>query len=109
MKLAFLPIVLMASLARSATPRLLRWGGDSASGAPYVFQDPKDPAHVIGFEVDVANLIAKSMGTKALFVQNQWDSLVPGLKRGDYDCVINGLEITDDRKAEVDFSDPYYL
>ena len=95
--------------AKSAPPRVLRWGGDSASGAPYVFQDPKDPSRVIGFEVDVANLIAKAAKTKAEFVQNQWDSLVPGLKRGDYDYVINGLEITDDRKAEVDFSDPYYL
>ncbi|HEX4046882.1 MAG TPA: ABC transporter substrate-binding protein/permease [Elusimicrobiota bacterium] len=91
------------------TPGVLRWGGDSAGGAPYVFQDPKDPSKTIGFEVDVANLLAAELGMKARFVQNQWDSLVPGLKRGDYDAVINGLEITDDRKAEVDFSDPYFL
>ncbi len=57
----------------------------------------------------MANLLAAALGMKAQFVQNQWDSLVPGLKRGDYDVVINGLEITDDRKAEVEFSDPYYL
>lgn len=89
--------------------KILRWGGDSAGGAPYVFQDPKDPSKTIGFEADVADLLAAELGMKARFVQNQWDSLIPGLKRGDYDVVINGLEITDDRKAEVEFSDPYYL
>ena len=99
-------LLLSPSAAKAA---VLRWGGDSASGAPYVFQDPKDPSKVIGFEVDVADLIAVELGMKAQFVQNQWDSLIPGLKRGDYDAVINGLEITDDRKAEVEFSEPYYL
>ncbi|MFI5361767.1 MAG: ABC transporter substrate-binding protein/permease [Elusimicrobiota bacterium] len=107
---AILIVALCAARPAAAdSVAILRWGGDSASGAPYVFQDPKDPSHVIGFEVDVADLLAAELGMKAHFVQNQWDSLVPGLKRGDYDVVINGLEITDDRKAEVEFSDPYYL
>lgn len=104
--------LLLAARAFSATPRspaVLRWGGDAAGGAPYIFQDPKNPSRTIGFEVDVADLLAAELGMKAQFVQNQWDSLIPGLKRGDYDAVINGLEITDDRKAEVEFSDPYYL
>lgn len=108
----FFALLLAAPRAWAApakAPGTLRWGGDSAGGAPYVFQDPKDPSKTIGFEVDVADLLAAELGMKARFVQNQWDSLVPGLKRGDYDAVINGLEITDDRKAEVDFSDPYFL
>jgi polar amino acid transport system substrate-binding protein len=100
-------LLALSSFSASAAP--LRWGGDSASGAPFVFQDPQDPARTIGFEADVAEVLAAELGQKTQFVQNQWDSLVPGLKRGDYDVVINGLEITDDRKVEVEFSDPYYL
>jgi polar amino acid transport system substrate-binding protein len=108
---ALLPLALapIASAEAFISPAIMRWGGDSAGGAPYIFQDPKDPSKTIGFEVDVADLLAAELGMKAQFVQNQWDSLVPGLKRGDYDVVINGLEITDDRKAEVEFSEPYYL
>ncbi len=102
-------LALAPSSRAAASEKVLRWGGDSAGGAPYVFQDPQDPSKTIGFEADVADLLAAELGMKARFVQNQWDSLVPGLKRGDYDAVINGLEITEDRKAEVDFSDPYYL
>lgn len=87
----------------------LIWAADAESGAPYVFQDPEDPNNLIGFEVDIIEAIAKQLGKKPVHFQNQWDGLVPGLSRGDYVCAINGIEITEDRKLEVNFSDPYYL
>ncbi|MCM2303096.1 MAG: ABC transporter substrate-binding protein/permease, partial [Elusimicrobia bacterium] len=106
----FALLLLLAAGAHAApAAKTLRWGGDSSGGAPFVFQDPKDPAKTVGFEADLAAALAAELGLQAEFVQNQWDSLVPGLKRGNYDVVINGLEITEDRKAEVEFSDPYYL
>ena len=89
--------------------KVLRWGADSEGGAPYIFQDPANPNRVIGFEVDLVNELAKEMKMKPEFVQNQWDGLIPGLNRGNYDIVVNGLEITEDRKAEIFFSDPYYV
>ena len=105
----FTLFIATAALAGPAEPTgVLRWGADSEGGAPYVFQDPKSPTHIIGFEVDLADAIAADMGLKAAFVQNQWDGLVPGLNRGNYDIVINGLEITEDRKQEVAFAQPYY-
>lgn len=90
-------------------PSVLKWGGDAEGGAPYVFRDPRNPSQIIGFEVDLMNEVAASIGMKAEFVQNSWDSLIPGLQRGDYDVVCNGLEITDDRKREVLFSEPYFI
>src|SRR3989338_8628021 len=87
----------------------LRWGADSEGGAPYIFQDPTNPTRTIGFEVDLVEAIAQEMNKKAEFVQNQWDSLIPGLNRKNYDIVVNGLEITEDRKAEILFSAPYYV
>jgi len=86
----------------------LKWGADSEGGAPYVFADPKNPNDTIGFEVDLANALGQQINRPAEFVQNQWDGLIPGLQRGNYDVVINGLEITDDRKQEVNFTIPYY-
>lgn len=88
---------------------LLRWGGDSEGGAPYSFQNPEQPTVTIGYEVDLMDHIARRLGRQALFVQNQWDGLIPGLQRGNYDVVANGLEITDDRKQEIAFSEPYYV
>ena len=88
---------------------VLRWAADAEGNAPYIFQDPKNVNHLMGFEIDIADALAKELGMKAQFVQNQWDGLIPGLNRDDYDIAINGLEITDDRKAEVNFSIPYYI
>lgn len=93
----------------AAAGKALVWGADATSGGPYIFRDPADPNRIIGFEVDLAQALAAEMGLKPEFVQNQWDGLIPGLQRGNYDVVVNGIEITDDRKAVVGFSDPYFL
>lgn len=93
----------------NAENRVIRWAADAESGAPYVFQDPLIPSNLIGFEVDIVNAISKELKLQTKFVQNQWDGLIPGLNRKDYDLVINGLEITEDRKKEVNFSIPYYI
>ncbi|HKA56559.1 MAG TPA: ABC transporter substrate-binding protein/permease, partial [Candidatus Binatia bacterium] len=90
-------------------PKVLRWAADTSSGAPYVFQDPDHPSQLIGFEVDLIDALAAELGMTTQFVQNQWDGLIPGLKRGEYDLAINGIEITPDRSREVAFSKPYYL
>ncbi len=87
----------------------MRWAADAESNAPYIFQDPKIPTNIIGFEVDIVNAISEKLGIEAHFVQNQWDGLIPGLYRGDYHIAINGLEITEDRQKEVNFSQPYYI
>src|SRR5262249_7726809 len=86
----------------------LVWAADAEGGAPYTFPDPRDPSRVIGFEVDLANALAARMGRTARFVQNQWDGLVPGLERGEYELVINGLEITAERAEKISFSNPYF-
>jgi His/Glu/Gln/Arg/opine family amino acid ABC transporter permease subunit len=88
---------------------ILRWAADAESGAPFVFQDPRSPTTLIGFEVDIINAIAKEIGYDTKFVQNQWDGLIPGIDRGDYDIAINGLEITPEHKQAVNFSIPYYI
>ena len=107
-KLSFCICLLLslAGLGYAQTPEL-RWGGDSEGGAPYVFQDPRNPRITIGFEVDLAAALAKKLGRTPVFVQNQWDGLIPGLDRGNYDLALNGLEITDERKKVINFSIPY--
>lgn len=87
----------------------LRWGGDAEGGAPYLLPDPKNPRRIIGFEIDLMEALAKQLNRKSVFVQNQWDGLIPGLQRGSYELAVNGIEITDDRKQQVSFSIPYYV
>src|SRR5499426_4225654 len=93
---------------QAAVAQDLVWAADAEGGAPYTFPDPRDPSRIIGFEVDLANALAQHTGRRARFVQNQWDGLVPGLERGEYDVVINGLEITAERAEKINFSNPYF-
>ncbi len=87
----------------------LLWGSDAEGGAPYVFPAPEEPSKLIGFEVDLAEAIARELGVKARQSQNAWDSLIPALERGDFDIAMNGLEITPQREKEILFSIPYYI
>jgi polar amino acid transport system substrate-binding protein len=89
--------------------RELRWGADSQGGAPYVFQDPMDPNHLVGFEVDLALALAKRLDVRARPVQGAWDNLFDLLGRGDFDVVINGIEIAEEKKRVSELSRPYYV
>src|SRR5262245_18255462 len=104
----YLLVLLVAATALNAPAQELKWAADAEGGAPYVFPDPRNPANIVGFEVDLAEALARRMGRTARFAQNQWDGLVPGLERNEYDVVINGLEITPERAEKINFSNPYF-
>ncbi len=108
---SILVLTVLAALpfGAKAEEGILRWGADIESGAPFSFKDPSDPAKVIGFEAEIVEAIAAKLGRQVRFYQNNWEGLIEGLKRDDYDVVVNGLEITPDRREVVDFSRPYYI
>jgi polar amino acid transport system substrate-binding protein len=87
----------------------LTWGGDLQGGAPYVFEDEQRPGEIRGFEVEIARALAERLGVRARFVQNDWSNLVPGLERGDFDLILNGLEDTPARRERVRLSIPYFV
>jgi polar amino acid transport system substrate-binding protein len=103
-----------ARAATTAMDRLhasgvLRWGGDLQGGEPYVYEDPKTPGKLSGFEVELADALAKELGVRAEFHQNDWGQLVPSLERGTFDVILNGLEVTRARVGRIAFSRPYYV
>src|SRR5436305_8241180 len=102
-------IVLMALLASSAMgEQILRWGGDSEGGAPYVEADPGNPSIVRGFDVEVADEIAKGLGRKAQFVQVQFQEIDQSVARGDFDIGMSGVEQTAPRCAALACTVPYF-
>lgn len=98
----------LSTTAHAAFPQRIRWGADAEGGAPYTFADPKNPQKLIGFEVDLADALSKEINRPFDVQQNAWDNLLPALRRGDIDLIINGMEVTDERQRQVDFSIPYY-
>jgi polar amino acid transport system substrate-binding protein len=61
-----------------------------------------------GFDVDLIAAIAKEMGLESRFQPEGFDTLIPTLVAGGkFDVIASGMTITDERKQEIDFSDPY--
>ena len=108
MRSLLLVLVLLRAWPAAAQTPDLTFGADAKSDAPYAFADPADDTKLIGFEKEIIDAIAKRMGRNARLVQNEWDALIPGLNRGLYDVVMNGLEITPEHEQAVEFSIPYY-
>ena len=98
-----LPIVLLlAGIIGCQRSTALRWGADEEGGAPYVTKDAATGQYQ-GFEVDLANALAKEMGRPIVFKQYEYKKLIDGLRRGDIDLAMNGLEVTPDRQTQVRF------
>jgi polar amino acid transport system substrate-binding protein len=101
----FVICLLFCSLSVQGQPAL-RWAADPNSNAPYTFFTR---GALNGFEYEIINAVARRLGRRAEFVQNDWNGLIPGLHRGLYDCVVCGIEIAPDKADEVSFSEPYYF
>ncbi len=97
------------AFAEFVPEKVLRWGGNSEGGVPFILYDPSDPSKLTGFETEIAEALAAEMGLEAQFVQNVWDILIPGMQRGLYDIAINGIEVTPERQEMINFSIPYYV
>ena len=89
--------------------RPLLWAADESGGAPYIFQDPDNPAHLVGFEVDLKDALEGELGRPIQFKHYEFKELIPGLNRGDFDFAMNGLEVLPEYQEKVLFSRPYYV
>lgn len=98
-----------STLERVQRTGVLRWGADTQGGEPYVFEDADEPGRLVGFELELAEAVARELGVRAELVQQDWSSLVPGLERGTFDVAMNGLEVTPARAGAVLFTRPYFV
>ena len=102
-------LVMAASRAIVAQPpRELRWAGDPEGGAPFVEADPRDPDKVVGFDVEVADLMARGLGRTPRFVLIGFSSIDQSVARGDADAGLSGIEDTPARRVSMAPTIPYY-
>ena len=101
-------VAALLGLQSGATPTPLRWGGDAEGGAPFVEADPADASKVRGFDVEVAETIARGLSRRARFVQVQWSSIDQSVERGDFAIGMSGMEDTPARRARHAVTVPYF-
>ena len=77
-----------------------------ATYEPFTYKTPDGKP--TGFDVDIANALCERMKRKCVFVEQVWDSMIPGLQAKKYDVIISSMSITAERQKVVDFSDKYY-
>lgn len=61
-----------------------------------------------GFDVDLARAVAKELGVEVKLVDAEWQGLLAGLKKGDYDTLITCMSKSEARGENTNFSDVYY-
>ncbi|PWK05713.1 basic amino acid ABC transporter substrate-binding protein [Tumebacillus permanentifrigoris] len=79
--------------------------GTDASYAPF---EAMNSEKIEGFDIDVLSAAAEAGGFKVTFKNTPWDGIFLTLKNGERDIVASAVTITDERKKEFDFSDPYF-
>lgn len=61
-----------------------------------------------GFDVDLGKALAEQLGVSVKFVDSEWQGLLGGLKKGDYDMLLTCMSKSETREENVSFSDVYY-
>ena len=104
-----LTLALLASLPRPAAAQSsLKWAGDPEGGAPFVEADPNHPDELVGFDVEVAALIAHGLGRTPEFVNINFTSIDQSIARGDAEIGLSGIEDTPARRSTLSVTIPYY-
>jgi polar amino acid transport system substrate-binding protein len=110
-------VVLVAALAAvSATTqaKLPDLGGRTIRAVtenaftPLNFVDPKT-GKAVGWEYDAVNEIGRRLNARIAWNICSWDTMIQAIRDGQYDVGMDGISITDERKQQVAFSDPYMV
>ena len=75
---------------------------------PLNFVDPLT-GEAVGWEYDAVNEICRRLNCTVDWQVTSWDTMIAAVKEGQFDVGMDGITITDERKQEVDFSDPYMV
>jgi polar amino acid transport system substrate-binding protein len=97
-------LAMMAGAAFAESNSVVRLGTEGAY-APYNFIN--DDGEVDGFERDLGDELCARAELTCEWVTNEWDSIIPNLVSGNYDVIIAGMSITDERDEVIDFTQNY--
>ncbi|NKB75660.1 MAG: transporter substrate-binding domain-containing protein [Gammaproteobacteria bacterium] len=75
--------------------------GTEGAYAPWNYLD--DAGKLAGFEIDLGSDLCKRAALTCEFVANEWDSIIPNLIAGNYDVIMAGMSVTDERKQSINF------
>ena len=99
MKKLILTAVLAIFTSNGALADTIRLGTEGAY-EPWNFVN--DSGKLDGFEIELGNELCKRANLSCEWVKNDWDSIIPNLKAGNYDAIIAGMSVTTERQQVID-------
>jgi polar amino acid transport system substrate-binding protein len=100
--------VTAAGTAAQTAGQTFRWAGDPEGGAPYVEASPDNPDELVGFDVEIANLLARGLGRTPQFVFVTFTSIIQSIGRGDAEIGLSGIEDAPALRSTMTVTLPYY-
>ncbi|MBA1242068.1 ABC transporter substrate-binding protein [Pseudomonas japonica] len=94
------------SFAAAAEDKPMKIGIEAAY-PPFASKAPD--GSIVGFDYDIGNALCAEMKVKCVWVEQEFDGLIPALKVRKIDAILSSMSITEDRKKSVDFTNRYYL
>ena len=80
----------------------------ATEGAYPPFNFVKPDGSLAGFDVDIAKALCEEMKADCKIIAQEWDGAIPALQADKFDAYIASMQITEERKKQVDFSEKYY-
>ncbi len=104
MKKLFLTAAAFALMLGAAEAQTVRMGTEGAY-PPYNFIN--DKGEVDGFERELGDELCKRAALECTWVKNDWDSIIPNLVSSNYDTILAGMNINEERKKVIQFTQNY--
>src|SRR6516164_3622376 len=104
-------LVIVAALALASTAAVakdlsvIRFGVDPTY-APFESKAPD--GKLLGFDIDLGNAICAKLHAKCVWVESDFDGMIPALKARKFDGILSSMNVTEKRMREIDFSDKLY-
>ena len=106
------------SSSSSSEPKEKLYVGLECNYAPFNWTDNKKTesnyeisgtkTYAEGYDVQIAKRIADELNKELVIKKLEWDALIPSVLEGTIDLIIAGMSPTEERKIDIDFTDPYY-
>ncbi len=103
---AFCSVLAPTTHAAGPGPSEIRFATE-AGYPPFEYLDPS--GELQGFDIDIGNEICKRLETKCVWIDQSFDSLIPGLQARKFDLANSTMTATEARAKVIDFTEPLYI